>query len=348
MIRIKDLNRKWKEFTLKDIDLHVHEGEYFVILGPSGAGKTLLLEVVAGFHSPDSGEIFFGSRNVTDLPPEKRNVAFVYQNYSLFPHLDVLKNIEFGMRMKGIKDRAKVEKIAEYLNISHLLHRNTYTLSGGEKQRIAIARSLVTEPDVMLLDEPLSALDPRAQDTGRKILKKIHKDSRLTVIHVTHDQTEARVMADRIAVMMNGRIVQVDTPEKLFNRPIDDKIAHFLGVENVLKGTVTANDDGVTLIEVEGTIVEAISDYAVGDVVYACLRPENVTLSKMRIKTSARNIFEGEIIETEILGALVRVKMDCGFILNAFVTRQSAEELEVKTGSHFIASFKTTAVHVVL
>jgi molybdate/tungstate transport system ATP-binding protein len=347
MIRIKDLNRKWKEFTLKDIDLHVREGEYFVILGPSGAGKTLLLEVIAGFHPPDHGEIFFGNRNITELPPEKRNVAFVYQNYSLFPNLDVLKNIEFGMRMRGIKDRARVEKMAEYLNISHLLHRNTYTLSGGEQQRIAIARSLVTDPEVMLLDEPLSALDPRSQETSRHILKNIHSDSRLTVIHVTHDQTEARVMADRIAVMMDGRIVQVDTPEELFNRPVDDRVAHFLGVENVLKGAVTANDDGVTLIEVDGTTIEAVSNSAVGDVVHACLRPENVTLSKMRIKTSARNIFEGDIIETELLGALVRVKVDCGFMLNAFVTRQSAEELELKPGSHIIASFKTTAVHVV-
>jgi len=347
MIKIENLSRNWKEFALKDIDLTVQDGEYFVILGPSGAGKTLLLELIAGFHPPESGEIFFGSKNVTGFPPEKRNVGFVYQNYSLFPHLNGLKNIEFGMRMRGIKDRAKVGEIAEYLDISHLMHRHPQTLSGGEQQRIALARALVITPGVLLLDEPLSALDPGAQDTGRKILKKIHRDSRFTVIHVTHDQTEARILADRIAVMMDGRIVQVGTPDELFNKPVNNKVAHFVGVENVLEGTVTANSGGVTLIDVGGTVIEAVSDCADGEMVHACLRPENVTLSTTQVKSSARNIFEGEVIEIEPMGALVRVKADCGFALNAFVTRQSADEMEFKPGMRVIVSFKATAVHVV-
>ena len=347
MITINNLHRSWKEFALTDIDLHIHEGEYFVILGPTGAGKTLLLELIAGFHLPDRGQIIIGENNVTQLPPEQRNIGFVYQNYSLFPHMTAVKNIEFGMRMRGIKDNHKVERIAAYLNISHLLHRHPQTLSGGEQQRVALARVLVIDPDVLLLDEPLSALDPRTQDATRKILKKINNESHLPVIHVTHDQTEARILADRIAVMMKGRIVQVGTPDDIFNKPINNEVAHFVGVENVLKGTVTSAHNGIAYITVGDITIETVCECEVGETVHACLRPENVILSKQPYTSSARNSFEGEVIEIEEMNALVRVKVDCSVTLNSFVTKQSADELGLKRGERMIVSFKTTAVHVV-
>ncbi|MGP8330372.1 MAG: ATP-binding cassette domain-containing protein [Methanosarcinaceae archaeon] len=349
MIKIKELHRNWKEFRLAGINLEIADGEYFVILGPTGAGKTLLLELIAGFYQPDGGDIYICEKNVTGLPPEKRNVGFLYQDYSLFPHMNVAKNIEFGMRMRGIKDSETVKKIAGYLNIEHLLHRYSQTLSGGEQQRIALARVLVINPDVLLLDEPLSALDPVTQDSTRQILKSIHNDSGFTVIHITHDQTEARILADRIAIMMDGRIVQVGTPDEVFDRPINDEVAHFVGVENVLKGKVIKNIDGITVLDIGGTMFEAVSERAVGDTVYACLRPENVILSKTGVKSSARNSFEGRLVEMEKIGVLVRAKvhMDGNFLLNAFLTKQSAEELNLICGKHVVVSFKASAIHVV-
>lgn len=347
MIRIKGLHRDWKEFALKGVDLEVQDGEYFVILGPTGAGKTLLLELIAGFYTPDCGEIFINETNITGLPPEKRNIGFVYQDYSLFPHLDVRKNIEFGLRMRGIKDRSRVERMARNLNISHLLHRYPLTLSGGEQQRVALARVLLIEPDVLLLDEPLSALDPGTQDTTRRLLKKIHNMSDLMVIHVTHNQTEAQILADRIAVMMDGKIVQVAAANEVFDRPLNDRIAYFMGVENVLKGTVISNNEGLTSIALDSCEIEAVSKCAVGEEVHACLRPENVTISVVPVKSSARNAFEGEVIEIEPMGALLRVKVDCGFVVHALITKQSALELGLESGRRVTVSFKATAVHVV-
>ncbi|HJH31911.1 MAG TPA: ATP-binding cassette domain-containing protein [Methanosarcinaceae archaeon] len=347
MIKIKELHRRWKEFRLAGIDLEIADGEYFVILGPTGAGKTLLLELIAGFYRPDGGDIYIGDKNVTGLPPEKRNIGFLYQDYSLFPHMNAAKNIEFGMRMRGIKDSDTVKKIAGYLNIGHLLHRYSQTLSGGEQQRVALARVLVINPDILLLDEPLSALDPGTQDSTRNILKSIHSDSNLTVIHVTHDQTEARILADRIAIMMDGRIVQVGTPDEVFDRPINDEVAHFVGVENVLKGKVTTSSNGISMLDIGGTMLEAVSECVAGDTVYACLRPENITLGTTGIKSSARNTYEGRLVEMERMGALVRVKVDCGFLLNAFVTNQSAGELGLMYGETVVVSFKASAVHVV-
>ncbi|MCQ1534656.1 ATP-binding cassette domain-containing protein [Methanosarcina sp. KYL-1] len=346
MIEIKALSRKWKNFSLNSLDLEVRDGEYFVILGPTGAGKTLLLELIAGFHVPDSGKILIDGKDVTCLPPEKHGLAFVYQDYSLFPHMSVKKNIEFGMRMKKIKAPEKIPEIAKDLNISHLMDRHPATLSGGEQQRVALARALVADPGILLLDEPLSALDPRTQDSAREMLSSIHKKKKLTVLHITHDQTEARIMADRIAVIMDGELVQVGTPEEIFEKPADDRVANFVGFENVLKGRVVSAGGGGVRIEAGEMLLEAASDASLGDLVYACMRPENIVLSKTSAQSSIRNSFQGTVTEVRALGALVRVKVDCGASLNALITRQSAEEMFLAPGVPVYVQFKASSVHV--
>ncbi len=346
MIEIKALSRKWKSFALDSLDLTIRDGEYFVILGPTGSGKTLLLELLAGFHRPDSGKILINGKDVTDLSPEKRNLAFVYQDYSLFPHMTVKKNIEFGLKMKKLKAPEKFREISEYLNISHLLERHPLNLSGGEQQRVSLARALVTDPEILMLDEPLSALDPRTQDSAREMLLNVHRKGKLTVLHITHDQTEARIMADKIAVVMDGKLVQVGTPEEVFEKPANDMIADFVGFENVLKGRVLSREKGLLRIDAEGTVLEAAGEVEVGDMVHVGLRPENIVLSKTFTQSSIRNSLKGTVIEVQSLGALVRVRMDCGPLLNALVTRQSAEEMELAPGVPVYAQFKASSIHV--
>lgn len=346
MIEIESLSRKWKNFALDKLSLQIEAGEYFVILGPTGSGKTLLLELIAGFHIPDSGRVLVDGKEVTHLPPEKHNLAFVYQNYSLFPHMSVKKNIEFGMRMKKIKDPKRVLDLARDLKITHLLDRNPLTLSGGEQQRVALARALVTDPKILLLDEPLSALDPRTQENARELLLDLHKKTNLTVLHITHDQTEARIMADRIAVVMDGKLVQVGTPEDIFENPVDSQVASFVGFENVLKGRVLSVDRGLLRIETGEAVIDASGDMEAGDPVHAFLRPENIALSKTSTQSSIRNSLPGRVTEVWILGALVRVKVDCGVPLNALITRQSAEEMKISPGVPVYAQFKASSVHV--
>lgn len=346
MIEIEALSRRWKNFALEELSLKIEPGEYFVILGPTGAGKTLLLELIAGFHSPDSGKIRIDGIDVTYLPPEKHDLAFVYQDYSLFPHMSVKKNIEFGMRMKKIKSQEKLPGIAKDLKITHLLERHPLTLSGGEQQRVSLARALVTDPKILLLDEPLSALDPRTQESARELLSTIHKKKKLTVIHITHDQTEARIMADRIAIIMDGKLMQVGTPEEIFENPVDSRVASFIGFENMLSGRVISSDRGLLRIDAGKIVIDASGDIEVGSQVHAFLRPENIALSKTSAQSSIRNSLQGRVTEVWMLGALVRVKVDCGVPFNALITRQSAEEMDILPGIPVYAQFKASSVHV--
>ncbi|MCD6133364.1 MAG: ATP-binding cassette domain-containing protein, partial [Deltaproteobacteria bacterium] len=204
MIEIENISKNLGEFFLRDISFDIKDGEYFMILGPTGAGKTILLETIAGIYRPDKGRILMAGKDITYVPPKDRNISMVYQDYMLFPHLNVEQNVAFGLRLRKtpkeiIKD--KVEKSSKLLNIYHLLHRYPGTLSGGEKQRVAIARAMVIEPYALLLDEPLSALDMQTRDRLRQELKRIHSITKTTIVHVTHNFEEVFSLADRVAVM---------------------------------------------------------------------------------------------------------------------------------------------------
>lgn len=232
MIEIKDLRKKLGNFAIKDISLKIFQGEYFVILGHTGAGKTTLLEIIAGLIQPDNGKIWLKGKEINNLLPETRNIGFVYQDYALFPHLSVVENIKFGLRLKKLDKSTidqRVSKIIDLLHISHLTSAYPKTLSGGESQRVALGRALVIEPQILLLDEPLSNLDPNLRGQLQSELKKIHQNLMITTIHVTHNFDEAIALADRIGIMHQGEILQVGTSIEIFKQPISEIVAQFVG-----------------------------------------------------------------------------------------------------------------------
>ncbi|HJH31804.1 MAG TPA: ATP-binding cassette domain-containing protein [Methanosarcinaceae archaeon] len=346
MIRIENVSKDLGEFKLDDVSLHVNEGEYFIILGPTGAGKTILIETIAGIYRPDCGRIFLNGIDVMDLPPKDRSISMVYQDYMLFPHLTVEKNIGFGLRYQNItssETEAEVNEIADLLGVSHLLNRYPGTLSGGEQQRIAIARAVVTKPKVLLLDEPLSALDNRTTERLREELGKIHRLTETTTIHVTHSFEEAFSLGDRIAVMRDGQIIQVGAPDYVFRKPNSEFIADFVGVENLFRGKSVVHD-GISEVHADG-ICMLSSTLKSGDVSIS-VRPEDIFISKKEIDSSARNSFSGNIMEVKDMGALVRLVVDVGIPFVVALTKRSYEDLELAYGTRVHIAFKASATHL--
>jgi molybdate/tungstate transport system ATP-binding protein len=347
MIKIENLTKDWKEFKINQVSLEVEENEYFVILGPSGSGKTMLLELISGIWPPDSGKIYMNNQDITQSPLEKRGVGFVYQNYMLFPHKTVFENIAFGLKIrKTAKDEIKtrVNEMMNLLGISHLADRLPRTLSGGEQQRTALARALIIYPKVLLMDEPLSALDRKTKDDLIKQLKEIHKKFDITLIHVTHNFDEALMLADRIAIMRNGKISQVGTSTEIFRHPADKFVADFVGAENIIEGIAKKDGERLTVIDT-GNISIYSTEQKKGHV-HITVRPEDIILSSKKVETSARNVFKGQVKEIVDTGALIKLTIDVGDPIVVFLTRQSFLDMELNIGKSVWTYFKATAVHV--
>src|SRR5690554_2050066 len=261
MLDIRGLSLSLGEFSLDGVDLTVDDGEYFIILGPTGAGKTILLETIAGIYAFASGTISLDGRDITRTDPKDRGIGMVYQDYMLFPHLTVEENIGFGLlQRKTEPDRIRelVSETADLLGIGHLLDRTPGTLSGGEQQRAAIARALVLRPRVLLLDEPLSALDAVTRDRLRRELKAVHRATGTTVVHITHHFEDIFALADRVAVMQDGRIAQTGTPDEVFRKPATEFVAAFTGMENVYCG-ISRVRDGEAAIDLGEIVVRTVT-----------------------------------------------------------------------------------------
>lgn len=305
--------------ALMTTDVDIAAGEFLTLLGPSGSGKTTLLNIAAGYLQPDAGRVLIGGRDVTDLPPRRRNIGMVFQNYALFPHLSVWENVAYGLRARGVaaaEIERRVETALDLVQLAGYGARAIRQLSGGQQQRVALARALVIEPDVLLMDEPLGALDRQLRQQVQLEIRRLHRAHGRTTIYVTHDQEEALVMSDRIAIMREGRIAQIGGGEELYLRPRHAFVAGFLGESNLLRGTVTATREGRAAISVPGLdqAIEgaAVEGLAVGAPAAALIRPECV-----RLANTAGARLTGQLIERVYLGELValRLRLPNGLIL---------------------------------
>jgi spermidine/putrescine transport system ATP-binding protein len=307
-VRLVGVTKQFDDVVaVDDLSLDVESGSFFALLGPSGCGKTTTLRMIGGFEQPSDGQIFLGDREVSGLPAYKRDVNTVFQSYALFPHLTVFENVAFGMRRKGVRGemlRGRVEEMLKIVGLGGLGKRKPRQLSGGQQQRVALARALVNKPQVLLLDEPLGALDLKLRKQMQLELKAIQHDVGITFIHVTHDQEEAMTMADQIAVMNSGRIEQLGTPTELYETPATAYVAGFLGVSNLIAGTVTGSDSVRLHNGTDVRVPAAALGGRTGQVAVG-IRPEKIELGN-----GQPNSLAGEVVEQAYVGVATQYIVD--------------------------------------
>ena len=307
-LELKDIRKSFEKETdvLKGISLAIGKGEFITLLGSSGCGKTTTLRIIAGLEMPDGGQVFLDGKDVTSLAPEARDINTVFQNYALFPHMNVADNIGYGLKLKKTPKeeiRRKVKKMLELVQLPGYEKRKPSELSGGQKQRVAIARALVNNPKVLLLDEPLGALDLQLRRAMQIELKRLQKKLGITFVYITHDQEEAINMSDRIAVMNEGRFEQIGSPDEIYNHPRTSYVATFVGNANILKGRAAGTENGCVLVELPGGIMPvdaAGEEVKEGEEVTLAVRSENIRLD-------GGCGLEAEVAEKSFAGGLLRV-----------------------------------------
>lgn len=351
--RLSGLNRE--KLVLKELSLEVKKGELLVILGSTGCGKSTLLHIICGLLKQDSGHIYLEEECLDNVPPNKREICMVFQGFSLFPHMNVADNIAYGLFSRKMKKEDVIECVKDILHrldLYDLRYRKPETLSGGEKQRVALARALVVQPKILLFDEPLSNLDVNIRKSVRSEILRIQKEYDLTSIYVTHDQDEARNMADRVAILHDGKIEQIGKPEDIFYRPQTEFVASFTEAENILEGKVSENrpKEGLTQIRVGDNKISVSfdPDLQIGQDVKIMIRPEDIIVAREKLVTSARNVFRGKVRRVKPHGYSFKLEIDVNSTpISCLISRISLEELGLKQESDVYVLFKSSAVHVI-
>jgi len=314
-ITIREVVKRFGAVTAVDrADLTVRDGELFTLLGPSGCGKTTLLRLLAGFYQPDSGEIRFGDRVVSGLPPYERNIGMVFQNYALWPHMTVAANVAYGLKLKKLGSAEVAARLGEGLrkvNLTGFESRYPGQLSGGQQQRVALARALVLNPDILLLDEPLSNLDAKIRVQVRAEIRKLQQELGITTIYVTHDQEEALSLSDRVAVMKDGRVLQVGAPKELYERPRTRFVADFVGTNNLVPGRVTEWAGAELVVDTAVGRLRAVPSGPVVDRCVLAIRPENVAISE-GTAANGGNVVRGRVSFAAYLGSALRYDVEAG------------------------------------
>ena len=315
IIAIQGVSKRFGVVTAVDrVDLTVADGELFTLLGPSGCGKTTLLRLLAGFYQPDGGTIRFGDRVVNGLPPYERRIGMVFQNYALWPHMTVADNICYGLRLRKLPAAAVQARLQEGLRKVNLIGfeaRYPGQLSGGQQQRVALARALVLNPDILLLDEPLSNLDAKIRIQVRAEIRRLQQELRITTIYVTHDQEEALSLSDRVAVMKDGRVLQVGAPKELYERPRTRFVADFVGTNNLVAGEVLERRDQELIVRTDVGNLRAIPNGAVAGRCVLAIRPENVAVDA-KAADGAGNVVRGRVSFVSYLGSALRYDVEAG------------------------------------
>jgi spermidine/putrescine transport system ATP-binding protein len=343
-VRLEGVTKRFDDIVAVDgVTLEIPRGSFFALLGPSGCGKTTTLRMIGGFEEPTEGTIFLGERDVTGLPPYRRDVNTVFQSYALFPHLSIFENVAFGLRRRGVKGqdlRGQVTRILELVQLSGFERRKPRQLSGGQQQRVALARALVNSPRVLLLDEPLGALDLKLRKEMQLFIKALQHDVGITFIHVTHDQEEAMTMADSIAVMNAGRIEQLGSPDELYERPTTPFVARFLGASNLLEGQAEGN--GAVRLS-DGTVVRTSGAVGRSGPVAVGIRPE-----KIRLGGGEENSLAGEVRERAYIGVSTQYIVDTPHgAITVYVQNTDPRAGAVQPGDQVTLSWSPEATFVV-
>jgi tungstate transport system ATP-binding protein len=357
MIRITGLSHSIGSRTILDaINLEIPRGEIFTLIGPSGSGKTTLLRQIDLLDVPTSGEIWYDGVKVGNSEaarlPIRRRMAMVFQKPTVL-NTTVEENVASGLKFRGVgreEIRGQVHAILDMVGLSGFSKRSALTLSGGEMQRIAIARAVITKPDVLLLDEPTANLDPENIRIIEDLIFRINRKFGTTIVLSTHDMVQGQRLASRIGVMMDGRLVQEGEIYNIFHHPVNRAIATFVGIDPIRDGIVQSNDHNLATIDVKGTRIQAVTALEIGQRVALCIRPEEVTISlpdTCAPASSARNCLAGTITSLAQYGPFTRVHVDCGIPVTALVTRQSGEDLNLSLGARVNATIKATAIHVI-
>jgi len=342
MIEIEQLTVQVSGFALADINLSVQEGEFFALIGPTGAGKTLILESIAGLVRSTSGRICIDGNDITHLPPEARGVGIVYQDHALFPHLSVKDNIRYGLRYQPKTNgtyHPTLDRWIEHLGLSHLLDRATENLSGGEKQRVALARALAIQPTVLLLDEPLSALDPNFREEIRQLLHELHRETKITILMVTHDFSEAHFLAQRVAVIHRGQIEQTGTLRAVFTAPSTPFVAQFVGMKNIFP--VTLNGSTAYTGDLSFDIEKPD-----GNKTHMAIRPEHIQLFVTQPETTMENLFEGDIAKVNNQGIISEIEVAVSTThFQLILTTSQLHQLELSLGQRVYISAPSERIH---